>query len=207
MKATRVLLRWYKSFNVNYLGYPDRRHQVKVRPWTSLGVPREIGDRWAFIEIPLESDITTIVGANESGKSHLLSAIAKVITGKGLPDERDRFIPFDKVDLCHYASVRNKNASAWPNIGIEFSEISDSQWAKLSKAVNQSLKADRFTLVLAAGGDTVPSRRERTRGLPLSRRCLQLRIADDGVTRSGSRMSSHAAIHQIGCRNARRTPY
>lgn len=155
MKASCVLLRWYKSFNVNYLGYPDRRHQVKLRPWTSLGVPREIGERWAFIEIPLESDITTIVGANESGKSHLLSAIAKVITGKGLPDERDRFLPFDKVDLCHYASVRNKNASAWPNIGIEFSEVSDPEWGNLSKAVNQTLKADRFTLVLAAEGGTV----------------------------------------------------
>lgn len=156
MKASCVLLRWYKSFNVNYLGYPDRRHQVKNRPWTALGVPREIGDRWPFIEIPLESDITTIVGANESGKSHLLSAIAKVITGKGLPDERDRFLPFDKVDLCHYASVRNKNASAWPNIGIEFSEVSDAEWARLSDAVRQALtKTDRFTLILAAVGDTV----------------------------------------------------
>jgi len=38
-----------------------------------------------FVEIPVRDSITTIVGANESGKSHLLSAISKVIRGAGIP--------------------------------------------------------------------------------------------------------------------------
>ena len=99
MRISCLLLRWYKSFNINYLGYPDRRHQVKERPWTSLCTPSEIADKWRFIEIPIEDDITTIVGANESGKSHLLSAISKVINGYGLPNEANRELPFDRVDL------------------------------------------------------------------------------------------------------------
>lgn len=151
MRISCLLLRWYKSFNINYLGYPDRRHQVKERPWTSLCTPSEIADKWRFIEIPIEDDITTIVGANESGKSHLLSAISKVINGYGLPNEANRELPFDRVDLCHYASVRNKRAEAWPNLGLEFSEVSQNEWSKLETAIGvSSLRNSRnaFTLVL-----------------------------------------------------------
>ncbi|HUE74331.1 MAG TPA: AAA family ATPase [Pirellulaceae bacterium] len=85
---------------------------MRERPWTELRIPEGMGERFRFIEIPLEGDITTIVGGNENGKSHLLSAIAKVITGAGIPDERDKASHFDRTDLCHYASVRNKNADA-----------------------------------------------------------------------------------------------
>lgn len=83
MKITKVLLRWYKSFNVNYLGYEDRRDGVILRPWNScIGCEQDQNSvEYPFIEIDLEEDITTIVGANESGKSHLLSALHKVIVG------------------------------------------------------------------------------------------------------------------------------
>ena len=36
MKIASVLLRWYKSFNVNYMNYPDRRSGVAHRPWNRL---------------------------------------------------------------------------------------------------------------------------------------------------------------------------
>lgn len=153
MRISCLLLRWYKSFNINYLGYPDRRHQVKERPWTAICAPKDVGDKWQFIEIPIEDDITTIVGANESGKSHLLSAVAKVIDGFGLPDERDRHLAFDRVDLCHYASIRNKEADAWPNIGLEFSDVSAAEWQKLDAATANAVGDYRssFTLILARG--------------------------------------------------------
>jgi hypothetical protein len=86
MRVAKVLLRWYKSFNVNYMGYSDRRAGVSARPWNLLSRPTGDETHFPFIEIPLEDDITTVVGANESGKSHLLSAISKVITGEGIPD-------------------------------------------------------------------------------------------------------------------------
>ncbi len=110
-----------------------------------------------FIEIPIESDVTTIVGANESGKSHLLSAIAKVILGHGIPDETDETSPFDRTDLCHYASIRNKNADAWPNIGMEFTHVTADEWKKLADATgDESLGSEgtndensSFTLICA----------------------------------------------------------
>jgi len=86
MKVAAVLLRWYKSFNTNYMGYTDRRAGVSPRPWNLLSRNTESESDFPFIEIPVEPDITTIVGANESGKSHLLCAISKVITGNGTPD-------------------------------------------------------------------------------------------------------------------------
>jgi predicted ATPase len=163
MKASCVLLRWYKSFNVNYLGYPDRRHQVKGRPWTELSIPDGVEgtESLRFIEIPIESDVTTIVGANESGKSHLLSAIAKVILGHGIPDENDDTTSFDRTDLCHYASIRNKNADAWPNIGMEFTHVTTEEWKELSAAVGEELlggesgdaENSSFTLICAPDSD------------------------------------------------------
>ena len=33
MRVAKVLLRWYKSFNINYMGYADRRAGVAARPW------------------------------------------------------------------------------------------------------------------------------------------------------------------------------
>jgi len=115
MKITKVLLRWYSSFNINYVGYADRRSSGVPRPWNSVG--REATDEtiFPFIEIPIETDATTIVGANESGKSHLLNAISKLLTGKGTLRGDD----FSRTDLCHFCGIGNKNADAWPNIGIE----------------------------------------------------------------------------------------
>ena len=110
MKLAAVLLRWYKSFNTNYVGYGDRRVGVSSRPWNLLSRNTQNEGDFPFLEIPLASDITTIVGANESGKSHLLSAISKVITGKGIPDGFGEGREFSRTDLCHYTSPRNKNA-------------------------------------------------------------------------------------------------
>src|SRR5947209_3009890 len=105
MTLTKVLLRWYRSFNVNYNQYPDRRPQI--HPWNNLAIENKSAASYPFIEIPIERDITTIVGANESGKSHLLDAVSKVITGHGLQAE----FTYERTDLCHFAPVLNKNAS------------------------------------------------------------------------------------------------
>jgi hypothetical protein len=67
MKISQVLLRWHKSFNINYNGYEDRSGASVSRPWNELHITGDADD-FGFIEIPLEDDITTVVGANESGK-------------------------------------------------------------------------------------------------------------------------------------------
>lgn len=121
MKIRGVLLRWYKSFNRNYEDYDDRVPGVTQRPWNDYLPPGVAAGHYPFIEIPLEPDITTVVGANESGKSHLIGAITKVLTGQDPLGEQE----FGKTDLCHYASVRSKNANLWPNIGLLFETTHD----------------------------------------------------------------------------------
>lgn len=163
MKIASVLLRWYKSFNVNYMNYPDRRSGVDHRPWNRLGRLSDDDDAFPFIEIPFEDDITTIVGANESGKSHLLSAVSKVLTGKGIPDAKGNPGKYSRTDLCHYTSPRSKNAEDWPHIGLQFRAVSQEDLKGLGEAVGNASVASkapsesyRLTLILAPdNGDIV----------------------------------------------------
>ena len=159
MKIASVLLRWYKSFNVNYMGYPDDRNtDVVARPWNKLGTSQSESDEYHFIEISLEKDITTIVGGNESGKSHLLSAISKVLTGKGITDGfSPDGSPFSRTDLCHYTVQRSVNAIDWPNIGLVFSDINQDEIAKIASAAKTTIPStasnnERFAIVLAPDG-------------------------------------------------------
>jgi len=163
MKVVSVLLRWYKSFNVNYMNYPDRRSGVSHRPWNRLGRLADDDDAFPFIEIPFEDDITTVVGANESGKSHLLSAVSKVLTGKGIPDAKGKPGKYSRTDLCHYTSPRSKNAEDWPHIGLQFRAVSQEDLKSLGDAIGNASIASkvpgesyRLTLILAPdNGGTV----------------------------------------------------
>ncbi len=144
MKLKRILLRWYKSFHLNYRGVTDKGETVGYRPWNKLAPSYATGGDFPFIEIPVEPDITTIVGGNESGKSHLLNAISKVITGFGIDGEGE----FKRTDLCHYAGVRTRNVEAWPNIGLQFEVESAEEAAAVSSACGQAI-----TFSVAAVGE------------------------------------------------------
>src|SRR5688572_6988077 len=106
MHVSRVYLRWYKSFNIDYTGTAGVERVTSKRPWNQWTLNNSNADL-PFVEIPLEPDITTIVGGNESGKSHLLSAISNVLHGRSIP--ADPFAPnaegrvFSETDLCHFA--------------------------------------------------------------------------------------------------------
>lgn len=113
MKLNKIYLRCYKSFNINYMGYDDRKSNIIKRPWNFVD-SENIKKEYKYIEIPLEQRITTIIGANESGKSHLLSSIQKIL----LDQKSNRTLDFKKTDRCHYAR-KNQNTNLWPNIGIE----------------------------------------------------------------------------------------
>jgi predicted ATPase len=70
-------------------------------------------DGWRpYVGVPLEPDITAVVGANESGKSHLLNAIAIVLTGEGL----------EKRDFCRYSTLFSveKGKRRYPEVGATF---------------------------------------------------------------------------------------
>lgn len=153
MRVAKVLLRWYKSFNLNYMNYSDRRSGIVERPWNQLTRPADEEDVFRFIEISLEDDITTIVGGNESGKSHLLSAISQVLIGKGIPSAEARGGKYSRTDLCHYTSPRSKNAEDWPHIGLQFDEATADEIKNVLSAAGVSparvSDSSQFTLILA----------------------------------------------------------
>jgi hypothetical protein len=136
MRLSRVYLRWYKSFNIDYTGSGGGDRVVVKRPWNTWML-NTAKVELPFVEIPIEPDITTIVGANESGKSQLLSAISSVICGKSIPidpfsasDPEGR--PFGQTDLCHFALPLTKEATLWPQLGLEFSSLTREEFKELS---------------------------------------------------------------------------
>jgi len=58
-------------------------------------VRNDDGQWWPFISVPLDRVMTAIVGANESGKSHLIHAIVCALTGEGI----------DRRDFCRYSAT------------------------------------------------------------------------------------------------------
>ena len=69
--------------------------------------------------IPIESNVTTIVGANEPGKSHLLTAIVKGISGNNIKRE----------DFCRYSQyfTVEMGERKLPDFGFEWTNLSSDE--------------------------------------------------------------------------------
>lgn len=106
MIVTRVYLRWYKSFNTVF----DSDSSPKT--WEQIGP-----ERFPYISMPLDDLVTTVVGANESGKSHLLSAISKCILGKGVGREGNRGLEIQ--DICRHCNFDSLEDEVFPSVGVE----------------------------------------------------------------------------------------
>ncbi len=120
MHIASVYVRFYKSFNFNYL----RKTDPKVKdhqPWELMD-----GNLWyPFVRVPLEADVTTIVGANESGKSHLLSAIKKALQGEGIRAG----------DFCRYSEFfAVDRLMRLPDFGLEVAGLEDEDRAQVVAA-------------------------------------------------------------------------
>ena len=88
MRLARLYIRFYKSFNYDY----ERKSSSSAEDndW------ERVEDAWfPYVRIALEPSITTIVGANESGKTHLLNAIESLIHGTGV----------GPTDFCRYSHL------------------------------------------------------------------------------------------------------
>jgi hypothetical protein len=150
VRISKVLLRRYKSFNAFLGDYPDRRSGTVQRPWnqSAASAGDDDGPGFGFVEIPVEPGITTIVGGNESGKSHLLSAISKVATGmSGAAQDQ----PYSRTDLCHFPLGASRNTNVWPEIGLTFSDVDADEWRDLrtgNDLFGLPDNADEFTLIL-----------------------------------------------------------
>lgn len=123
MKLGCVYARFYKSFN-----FDQRRaaHELaKPYPW------EDTNRGWyPYIEVSIHELITTIVGANESGKSHLLNAIEIAVTGQG----------FRRQDLCRYSDFFNVEVGNdfWPHLGVSWTDLTDEEAAKLRAEVSEA---------------------------------------------------------------------
>lgn len=123
MKLNMVYARFYKSFNFNH--HRKAHEEAKAQPWEMIGT-----DWYPYIEIPIHDRITTVVGANESGKSHLLDAIEKAISGQG----------FRHQDLCRYCNFFNveKGNDFWPHLGVGWTNITKEDVTKIRQEVDNN---------------------------------------------------------------------
>ncbi|NET44270.1 AAA family ATPase [Okeania sp. SIO2B3] len=133
-----LYIRFYKSFNYDYL---RKHHRNAVqRPWEM------IDKMWyPYVQIPIDSKVTTVVGANESGKSHLLSAIKKGIYGEGITYQ----------DFCRYSkffTVR-QNELRLPDFGFEFSNLTKQEREEICLvcSIPENTEFDRFFLFRTDG--------------------------------------------------------
>jgi len=153
MRLKKIFIRFYKSFNDDFLRKNDDR--VKPKPWELIN-----DAFYPYIEVPIESKITTIVGANESGKSHLLSAIEKALFGKNI----------EPSDFCRYSPLFTvkKNELKYPDFGSEWSGLSKPEEANVRKIIEirDNIIFDKFlifrnnvdnlTFYLPEKGDYIP---------------------------------------------------
>lgn len=128
MKIKTLYVRFYKSFNYDYL----RKSHPKAVPdeWDRLP---ESGLFYPFVRVSMEPGTTTVVGANESGKSQLLGAIKCLLTGEDI----------ERRDFCRYSQFFTVGGEMKkPEFGGEFTNLSEEQVtavrsiASLSESVN-----------------------------------------------------------------------
>ena len=141
MRLKTLFVRFYKSFNFDYL----RRHREGVTrfPWEDID-----GLWYPFVRIAIEKTTTTVVGANESGKTHLLTAIEKGISGQAI----------ERGDFCRYSRFFNSEIgkSRFPDLGFEWTDLTERDRAVLTEIAGKDVppKLDRF-LMFRRNGATV----------------------------------------------------
>ena len=111
MRLKTLYVRFYRSFNYDYLRKVHPR--AAPHPWDT------VNDLFfPFVRVPLEVNISTIVGANESGKSQLLNAIECLLTGDNIEPK----------DFCRYSQFFTVGEKmALPEFGGEFADLDDQQ--------------------------------------------------------------------------------
>jgi AAA ATPase domain len=139
MKLSQAFARFYKSFNFDHVRKLDAKDHM---PWDYFR-----GQCYPFVRVPIDARITTVVGANESGKSHLLGAIKSAITGRDM----------ERRDLCRYSPYFGvaQGQRCWPHVGVGWTQLSLEE-AEAIGAIAQVADTgfDRFVLIRESPDDT-----------------------------------------------------
>lgn len=93
VKLLRVYVRFFRSFNFDYERKAHPRATEKDWEQTGLGW-------YPFVRLDVDPRITAVVGANESGKSHLLDAVQRLLTDQHV----------DRQDFCRYSDLYSVEA-------------------------------------------------------------------------------------------------
>lgn len=111
MKLQTLYVRFYKAFNYDYL---RKSQSTSPDPWDALS---DVDERFfPFVKIPVESDITTVVGANEAGKTQVITAIECLLTGEQINSR----------DFCRYSGLVAVNKTLQvPEFGGRFNGLTD----------------------------------------------------------------------------------
>lgn len=141
MFIAAVYIRFFRSFNFDYL---RKAHDGFVPdPWDVL---ERDSLQYPFVKVPLEDGVTTVVGPNESGKSQLLSAIKRALTGQGI----------ERGDFCRYSQffVVDKSMAS-PDFGLEIKNLEAKDREALAKACKVEFddEFDSFKM-FRIGGET-----------------------------------------------------
>lgn len=142
MFISAVYIRFFRSFNYDYL---RKTHEgFTPDPWDVL--PGDL--LYPFVKVDLEKSVTTVVGANESGKSQLLHAVKCALTGAGIR----------LGDFCRYSQFFAVDDSmSPPDFGLELSGLDEDESAAVTKALKPKSPAvsGRFCLFRFGGKSPV----------------------------------------------------
>jgi predicted ATPase len=120
MFISAVYIRFFRSFNFDYLRKSGEG--FTAHPWDIVASD---GLQYPFVKVTLEDGVTTVVGANESGKSQLLHALKGALTGKGI----------ERGDFCRYSQYFAVNeAMAYPDFGLKFKDLDEADREAVRKA-------------------------------------------------------------------------
>lgn len=135
MRLKTVYIRFYKSFNYDTLrkldldSTPDK---INPMPWEFIN-----GMHFPHISIQIDSQITTVVGANESGKSYLLSSIEKCRYGN------EEKYQIERKDFCRYSQFFDsveQNIPRYPDFGFEWIGLESEEQEELKQICFPELK-------------------------------------------------------------------
>jgi energy-coupling factor transporter ATP-binding protein EcfA2 len=148
MRLTTLHVRFFKAFNYDYL---RKFHKgAEPLPWELME-----DDSWyPFVNVSLEEDITTVVGANESGKSQVLDAIEIALGQRAV----------GRTDFCRYSRFfLIDRVKRLPDFGATFADLTEpeaSEIAKLTGWSGDDVAVTGFTLIRDGKGRTTVYIRE-----------------------------------------------
>ncbi len=114
MYLRQASLRSYRSFNFDY----KKKLQLDETTFLAHRAVWE-EDRYTqwrpWVRVPFHREITTIVGLNESGKSHLVGAISCVMNDRS----------FAAADVCRYSPEGDIRTAGVPRVALHWEGLSD----------------------------------------------------------------------------------